>query len=208
MALKYGGAAIPPHRRRQGQGRRLPDARSARPPPRPGDRHLHLRRAPGRPQPVAGDRALHGGRGDVLARGPGGHHRRFAAGRPAGEAGLQRPAGDLQEGHDRPSIRPAVQPGDLLGEGRARLRQQRAGLEPLRPGAELRLLHGQPAPGLAQVRLAPLDEDARRRRSAGGRRMPRASSRRRSRASRSSSSSRRSIRSATRSRSRSRSPSR
>ena len=33
-------------------------------------------------------------------------------------------------------------------------------LEPLRPGAQLRLLHRQPAPGLAQVRGAPVDGDA------------------------------------------------
>ncbi len=111
--------ALPPHRRRQGQGRRLPDARPARSPPRPGDRDLHLRRAPGRPEPVAGDRAVHGGRGDVLARGPGRESSGdCAAGRPAGEARLQRPAGDLQEGHDGPPVRSAVQPGDLLG-GRA-----------------------------------------------------------------------------------------
>ena len=75
-------------------------------------------------------------------------------------------------------------------------------LEPLRPGAELRLLHGQHAPGLAQVCLPPLDED-RRRRSGGDRVCARASSRRRSRASRSRSPLRRLIRFATRSRSRS-----
>ena len=40
-----------------------------------------------------------------------GHPGRRPAGRPAGEARLQRPAGDVQEGHDGPPVRPAVQPG-------------------------------------------------------------------------------------------------
>ena len=43
------------------------------------------------------------------------HSGRFPAGRPPGEARVQRPAGDLQERHDGPPVRPAVQPGDLLG---------------------------------------------------------------------------------------------
>ena len=131
---------------------------------RPPD--LHLRRAPGRPQPVAGDRAVHGRRGDVLARG---------AGRHPGDPRL----GDRLEKLAFNAL-PATFKKDMTAhqydqqcnqvicsaEGRARLRQQRARLEPLRPGAELRLLHGQHAPGLAQVCLASLDEDRRRR--AGG----------------------------------------
>ncbi len=34
-------------------------------------------------------------------------------------------------------------------------------VQPLRPRAELRVLHGEPAPGLAEVRRQPLDGDAR-----------------------------------------------
>ena len=70
MALKYGGVRYLLTGDAKDKDAVFRDARPARPLPRPGHRHLHLRRAPGRPQPVAGDRALHGGRGDVLARGP------------------------------------------------------------------------------------------------------------------------------------------
>ena len=51
----------------------------------------------------------------------------------------------------------------LPGRDRARLHDQRPRRQPLRPGAQLRLLHGEPAPGLAQVRRAPLDAVAGRR---------------------------------------------
>ena len=43
------------------------------------------------------------------------------------------------------------------------LGQQRARVEPVRPGAELRLLHGEHAPGLAEAGAEPLDGDAGRR---------------------------------------------
>ena len=49
-----------------------------------------------------------------------------------------------------------------------RVDDQRPRVEPLRPRAELRLLHGEHAPGLAQVRRAPLDADAGRRAGRGG----------------------------------------
>ena len=82
--------------------------------PRPGQRHVHLRRAPGRPAPVAGDRDCARWSRAVLARGsPGASSRRAALGRPAGEARLQRPARDVQPGHVDPPVRPAGQPGRL-----------------------------------------------------------------------------------------------
>ena len=40
--------------------------------------------------------------------------------------------------------------------------EQRTGFQPLWPGTELRLLHGQPAPGLAEVHIQSLDENRRR----------------------------------------------
>ncbi len=43
------------------------------------------------------------------------------------------------------------------------LGQQRAGVEPVRPRAELRVLHGEPASGLAETRRQPLDGHARSR---------------------------------------------
>ena len=58
-------------------------------------------------------------------------HRRRPAGGPPRDAGIQRPARDIQEGHDGPSVRPAVQPGGVHGGGRACLRQQRGRRESL-----------------------------------------------------------------------------
>ena len=55
---------------------------------------------------------------------------------------------------------------------RAGLHEQRRRREPLRPGAELRLLHGEHASGLAQVRDPPLGEDRRRRPGGAGRYAP------------------------------------
>ena len=72
-------------------------------------------------------------------------------------------AGDVQEGHDGPPVRPAVQPGGLYGRGRACLREQRGRLESLWTRAELRLLHGKHAPRLAQICEPPVDEKCRRR---------------------------------------------
>ena len=57
----------------------------------------------------------------------------------------------------------------LLGRGRACLREQRGRLESLWTRAKLRLLHGQHAPGLAQVCQPLVDEERRRR--AGGHRL-------------------------------------
>ena len=148
--------------RRPGRPRAAaPDARRARPVPRPGDRHVLLRRAPGRPEPVAGQRAMRRRRGDVLAGGAARDPRRAGAGRPAGAARLQRPAGHAYARYVGAPVRPAGQPGGLPGVGRARLDQQRPGVERLRARAELWLLHGQPAPGLAEVCGAPLDALAR-----------------------------------------------
>ena len=44
----------------------------------------------------------------------------------------------------------------------AQLEHQRAGVQHLRAGAQLRLLHGEPEPGLAQVRRAPVDAHSSR----------------------------------------------
>ncbi len=113
MGLKFGGMRYRRIGRPEGPRRHLRHARHARPLPRPGHRHLHLRRALRRPQPVAGDRALHRGRGDVFARIARRHHRRRPARRPPRAARLQRLPGDVQEGHVRPPVRPAGQPGRL-----------------------------------------------------------------------------------------------
>ena len=156
MGLKFGGVRYRLTGDAEGPRRRSSHARPARPVPRPGHGHLHLRRAPGRPQPVAGDRALHGGRGDVFAR---------AARRDPGDARL----GDRLEKlafnafpatfkKDMRAHQYDQQANQVVCKVRpSGLHRQRARREPLRPGAELRLLHGQHAPGLAQVRHPPLD---------------------------------------------------
>ena len=65
-------------------------------------------------------------------------------------------------------VRPAGQPGAVHDQPRTRLVHQRAGVEPVRPRAELRLLHGEHAPGLAQVRGARVDAQRGRRAGGGG----------------------------------------
>ena len=154
MALKYGGVRYRLTGDARGQGRHLPDARPARPVPRPGHRHLHLRRAPGRPQPVAGDRALHGGRGHVLARGPGGRPGDARLGDRLEKLAFNALPATFKK--DMTAHQYDQQCNQVICSARASTSTSNngAGLEPLRPGAELRLLHGQPAPGLAQVRLA------------------------------------------------------
>ena len=148
-------------------GLRHADARDPRPPPRAGHRCLLRRRVPGRPEPPAGDGAVRGRRAPVLARAPLLRLRRPVLRRPARARGLQRPAGHVRPRHVVAPVRPAGQPGAVHGEPRAPLHDQRPGVEPLRPRAELRLLHREHAPGLAEARRAPLDEDAGR--GAGGR---------------------------------------
>ena len=61
MALKYDGLRYLLSGDLQDRERGLLHARSPRQAPRPGHRHLHLRRAPGRPQPIPGNRALRRG---------------------------------------------------------------------------------------------------------------------------------------------------
>ena len=65
-------------------------------------------------------------------------------------------------------IRPAGQPGPVHDQSRARVVDERAGVQPVRPRAELRLLHVQHAPGLAEVRRPSVDEDAGRWTGRGG----------------------------------------
>ena len=134
-------------------------ARDPRPAPRAGHRCLLRRRVPGRPEPAAGDRAVLGGRAALLARAPLLRLRRGVLRRPARAGGLQCPAGHLRPGHVVAPVRPAGQPGAVHGEPRPPVHHQRPRLEHLRPRAELRLLHREHAPGLAEARRAPLDED-------------------------------------------------
>ena len=101
MGLKFGGRPLPPIGRPEGPRRHLPHARHARHVPRPGHRHLHLRRALAGRSPSQGTELctvaeamyslelLAGITGDAAAR------------RPPGEARLQRLPGDVQEGHER-----------------------------------------------------------------------------------------------------------
>ena len=72
------------------------------------------------------------------------------AGGPAGEHRLQRPARDLLPGHVGASVRPAGEPDRVQRARGPPVEHQRAGRQRLRPGAQLRLLHGQPEPGVAR----------------------------------------------------------
>ena len=99
---------------------------------------------------VAGHGAVRGGRVALFAPAGRRRQRRRGAGRSHRADGLQRDAGDDVGRHVVASIRPAGQPGDVQPEPPP-LGEQRTGVEPLRPRAQLRLLHGQPAPGLAQA---------------------------------------------------------
>ena len=155
-----GGRPVVASRPAPGRPRfRLADARDPRPAPRAGHRCLLRRRVPGRPQPPAGDRAVRGGRADVLARAPLLRLRRGVLRRPARAGGLQCPARHVRPRHVVAPVRPAGQPGAVHGEPRAPLHDERPGVEPLRPRAELRLLHREHAPGLAEARRPPVDED-------------------------------------------------
>jgi len=74
---------------------------------------------------------------------------------------LTRASGDALARHVGAPVRPAGQPG-AVQPARAPLGEQRARVEPVRPRAELRMLHGQHAPGLAEAGGEPLDGVARR----------------------------------------------
>ena len=144
-------------------GRDLSRAGDARPASRAAQRHVQRRRALRGYRPVPGHRAVRGGGGALLpAARPHGRRRPGARGSPRADR-VQRDAGDLLGRHVGPSIRPAAQPG-ALQPAASILGQQRSGSEPLRAGAELRLLHGQHASGLAKARPEPLDGHARSRR--------------------------------------------
>ena len=144
------------HRERSAPGWRTSTATTARP------RHVLGRRVAGRARSESGRRAVRGRRADVLARAPGADLRRRRAGRPARADGVQRAAGDDHRRHGGAPVRPAAEPGALLGR-EAQLDREQGRLEHLRPRAELRLLHRQPAPGLAEVRRVDLARDAGRR---------------------------------------------
>ena len=58
--------------------------------------------------------------------------------------------------------RSAGEPGAVHDQSRPPVDDERPGVEHLRTRAELRLLHGEHAPGMAQVRRAPVDAHARR----------------------------------------------
>ncbi len=75
-------------------------------------------------------------------------------------------AGHVRAGHVVAPVRPAGEPGAVHGQPRTPVHDERPGVEPLRTGTELRVLHVQHAPGMAQVRRAPVDADAGR--GAGG----------------------------------------
>ena len=57
----------------------------------------------------------------------------------------------------------AGQSGAVHRQPRPHVDHERARVQPLRPGAQLRLLHREHAPGLAQARGPPVDEDPGRR---------------------------------------------
>ena len=168
MALKAYALVLAAHAAGGRAGFPGPDAGNPGPLPRPGDRHVHRRRVPLREEPGAGHRAVRGGRSDVFAGASAVGDGRSGLRRPAGASRLQRPAGHLRAGHVVAPVRPAGQPGPVHDQPRSHVVHQRPGLEPLRPGAQLRLLHRQPAPGLAQVRRASLDADAGRGHRRGG----------------------------------------
>ena len=114
------------------------------------------------PQPAAGDRAVRGRRVHVLARDAllGVRRRRFR--RSTRARRVQRAPGGDFAGHVVAPVRPAGQPGAVHDQSRARMVDQRAGVESVRPRAQLRLLHVEHAPGVAEVRRPPVDADARR----------------------------------------------
>ena len=113
-------------------------------------------------EPAAGHRTVRGRRVHVLARAPVLGLRRPVLRRPARARRLQRAARHLRARHVVAPVRPAGQPGAVHDQPRSQLDDERSRVEPLRPRAELRLLHVEHAPGLAEVRRAPLDEVARR----------------------------------------------
>ena len=69
-------------------------------------------------------------------------------------ARLQRASRHPHRRHVGPPVQPGAQPGGVQPAPQA-VGQRRTGVEPLWPGAELRLLHRQLPPGLAQVRCEP-----------------------------------------------------
>ena len=164
MGLKFARRALPSVGRPEGSRRHLHHARHARPIPRPGHRDLHLRRAllAGRSpsqgtelctvaeamyslellEGITGDARL-GDRLEKLA------FNAFPA--------------TFKKDMMRASVRPAGEPGRREGLGAAGSTRVTARREPLRPGAELRLLHRQHAPGLAEARDAPMGQVVRRR---------------------------------------------
>ena len=99
-----------------------------------GDEHYAGR------SPVQGSELCLVVEGHVLAREHPRSDWRCRIRRPVGEVGLQHAARHVHEGYVGAPVRPAAEPG--VGQRlQARLGDQRAGLEPLRAGAELRLLH-------------------------------------------------------------------
>jgi hypothetical protein len=73
---------------------------------------------------------------------------------------LQRSAGRVQQRHVGAPVRRAAESGSRFGR-QTRLEHQRQSIQPLRARAELRLLHGQHASGLAEVCRESLDGDRR-----------------------------------------------
>jgi hypothetical protein len=87
--------------------------------------------------------------------------RRPTPGRPAGEDRLQSPARRSDRGSMESPVRPAAESG--LGITRPpRLDYQRPRIEPVRPRAELRLLHRQPSSRLAEIHGVSMDGFRRR----------------------------------------------
>jgi hypothetical protein len=95
-------------------------------------------------------RTVHRGGIHVFAGTLAGHFGRCGAGRPAGAAGLQRAARYADRRHVGAPVQPGAEPGGVQPAPQA-LGERRAGIEPLWPGTELRLLHGELSPGLAEV---------------------------------------------------------
>ena len=157
-------AAVRRDRRSRRRPRRTRRARSLS---RAAERHVQRRRALRGPRSVGRHRAVRGGRGDVLARAEPRRAGRRAAGRSSGADRLQRAAGHALGRHVVAPVRPAGQSGALQPEPPA-MGVERTRGEPVRPRAELRLLHREPAPGMAQTGRQPVDGLARRRPRGGG----------------------------------------
>ena len=112
-----------------------------------------------RPRSVAGHRAVRGGRSDVLARDWNGDPGRSAFGDRLEKIAYNALPATLTADMWAHQYDQQAEPGHVLASRTARLDDQRSGVEHLRPGAELRMLHREHASGLAEAGVEPVDGD-------------------------------------------------